>query len=163
MPRNPSTEQIPRSIALSDRRAQCRLSFGLPSDNESDDSDHAEDSCFVASGDDIVDADKQSELLQSIFDEQQEEITLCRERIARMAKRIQVSRNKLMIVSSHVTDGYLFDVKEQSKSTRDMMQTIHHRDEDINKMQMAMNRFRRLLKLKDKDIQDLLKIIQESC
>jgi hypothetical protein len=44
-----------------------------------------------------------------------------------------------------------------------MMQTIHHRDEEITKMQTAMNRFRRLLKLKDDEIQDLLKIVQETC
>jgi hypothetical protein len=54
-------------------------------------------------------------------------------------------------------------IKKQSKLAREMMETIHHRDEEINKMQTAMDRFRRLLKLKDNDIEDLLKIIQESC
>ncbi|KAG2182140.1 hypothetical protein INT43_007067 [Umbelopsis isabellina] len=133
MARKPSAETIPKSRTLSDRHAQCRLSFGLPSNTEIDDYNVNDDESYLAKSSMEQDRNEYTDLLQTAYEEQQEEITYCRDRI------------------------------EQSKYAQDMMQTIHHRDEEINKMQTAMNRFRRLLKLKDNEIRDLLKIIQESC
>jgi hypothetical protein len=92
MPRKPSTERIPKSIVLSDRRAQCRLSFGLPSDNECEDPEDEDmkDGCSVASEEHLLDG--KTELLQTIFEEQQEEILHGQERIERMTKSIQVRK-----------------------------------------------------------------------
>ncbi|KAI8584166.1 hypothetical protein K450DRAFT_218489 [Umbelopsis ramanniana AG] len=134
MPRKPATISIPRSSVLSDRRAKCRMSFGLSSDEEDNEQ---EDDGSTLSDVAMWDGDR----LQLIFDEQQEEIAYCRDRISRMTKNTQ----------------------DQSKRAQDLMQTIHQRDDEIGKMQMAMNRFRHLLQLKDKEIQDLLNVIQESC
>lgn len=92
MPRKPSTERIPKSIVLSDRRAQCRLSFGLPSDNECEDPEDEDmkDDCSVASEEHLLDG--KTELFQTIFEEQQEEILQGHERIERMTKSIQVRK-----------------------------------------------------------------------
>ncbi|KAM3586012.1 hypothetical protein VKS41_002542 [Umbelopsis sp. WA50703] len=140
MTRKSSSGTIPKSSALSDRHAQCRLSFGLPSNSEKDDYDDNSES-YLDDAPTNQDQNEYADLLQTAYEEQQEEVTYCRDRIVRMTKKIQ----------------------EQSKYAQDMMQTIHHRDEEITKMQTAMNRFRRLLKLKDDEIQDLLKIVQETC
>ncbi|KAG2182907.1 hypothetical protein INT44_005888 [Umbelopsis vinacea] len=80
LPRKPATISIPRSSVLSDRRAKCRMSFGLSSDEE----DEQEDDCSTLSDVAMWDGDR----LQ--FDEQQEEIAYCRDRIARMTKNTQV-------------------------------------------------------------------------
>ncbi|CAO3663437.1 unnamed protein product [Umbelopsis ramanniana] len=138
MPRKPSTISIPRSSVLSDRRAKCRMSFGLSSDNDDEEDDQEDDDCSSTLSDVAI---WEGDRLQSMFEEQQEEIAYCRDRISRMTKNTQ----------------------DQSKRAQDLIQTVHQRDEEISKMQMAMNRFRHLLQLKDKEIQDLLKIIQESC
>lgn len=85
MPRKPSTISIPRSSVLSDRRAKCRMSFGLPSDNEDDEQE--DDDCSSTLSDVAIwDGDR----LQSMFEEQQEEIAYCRDRISRMTKNTQV-------------------------------------------------------------------------
>jgi hypothetical protein len=87
MPRKPSTISIPRSSVLSDRRAKCRMSFGLSSDNdEEDDHDDDDDGSSTLSDVAIWDSDR----LQSMFEEQQEEIAYCRDRISRMTKNTQV-------------------------------------------------------------------------
>lgn len=77
---------------LSDRRAQCRLSFGLPSDNECEDpkDEDLKDECSVASDEHLLDG--KTELFQTIFEEQQQEILHGHERIERMTKSIQVRK-----------------------------------------------------------------------
>jgi hypothetical protein len=82
--RKPSTISIPRSSVLSDRRAKCRMSFGLSSDDEEE--DDQEDDRSTLSDIALWDGDR----LQLMFEERQEEIAYCRERISRMTKNTQV-------------------------------------------------------------------------
>lgn len=61
------------------------MSFGLPSDNEDDEQE--DDDCSSTLSDVAIwDGDR----LQSMFEEQQEEIAYCRDRISRMTKNTQV-------------------------------------------------------------------------
>jgi hypothetical protein len=103
IPRKPSTKFIPRSTVLSDRRAKCRMSFGIATDDDEEDKDMEDDGCSVVSDEAIWDGDRQ--MVQSIIQEQQEEIVYCRERIARMTKNIQVNTYR-NIETMSISYGY---------------------------------------------------------
>ncbi|CAM0142886.1 unnamed protein product [Umbelopsis sp. WA50703] len=91
MTRKSSSGTIPKSSALSDRHAQCRLSFGLPSNSEKDDYDDNSES-YLDDAPTNQDQNEYADLLQTAYEEQQEEVTYCRDRIVRMTKKIQVSK-----------------------------------------------------------------------
>lgn len=96
MARKPSSETIPKSSTLSDRHARCRLSFGLPSNTEIDIYNENDDQSYLAKSSTEQDRNEYTDLLQTAYEEQQEEITYCRDRIVRMTKRIQVSKHTQM-------------------------------------------------------------------
>ena len=78
------------------------MSFGLSSDNDDEEDDQEDDDCSSTLSDVAIwDGDR----LQSMFEEQQEEIAYCRDRISRMTKNTQVIITITNISQQHAT-GY---------------------------------------------------------